>query len=399
MTDGPPSSRRRRGTCRARALAGCLSALLLAGLLPTPAPAQERRRGLTGSTELARAYGAILDSRFDDLPQLLAEACGPAPREACQLLDVVGLWWQIHLDPLNRTRDALFQTRADAAIASAEAWTRREPQRAEAWFYLGGAYGARVQWRALRGLQLAAARDGKRIKEALERALVLDPALADAHFGVGLYRYYAAVAPTAVKVLRWLLLLPGGDRSGGMADIDRARSSGLLLRGEADYQLHLIYLWYEKRPESALDLLTTLVERHPRNPRFREAIAEIHDTYRHDAAASLRAWEALLTDARAGRVAHRQLAETTAALGLARQLDRVARGEDALELLRAVIAARPAAPFGAVPRAHLQLGEALDHLGRTREAGSAYRDAIAAAGRDDPLRIVVRARALLRAHR
>ena len=46
---------------------------------------------------------------------------------------------------------------------------------AEAWFYLGAAYGARVQWRVLRQEHLAAARDGKRIKEALEQALALDP--------------------------------------------------------------------------------------------------------------------------------------------------------------------------------------------------------------------------------
>ena len=69
----------------------------------------------------------------------------------------------------------------------------------------------------LRGEQLAAARDGKRIKDALERALALDPALQDAYFGIGLYHYYADVAPAAFKMLRWLLLLPGGDRARGAA--------------------------------------------------------------------------------------------------------------------------------------------------------------------------------------
>ena len=48
---------------------------------------------------------------------------------------------------------------------------RASRERAEAWFYLGAAYGARVQWRVLREQRLAAARDGKRIKESLERAL------------------------------------------------------------------------------------------------------------------------------------------------------------------------------------------------------------------------------------
>ncbi len=68
---------------------------------------------------------------------------------------------------------------------------------------------------SLRGERLAAARDGKRIKDALERALALDPGLQDAYFGLGLYHYYADVAPADPKMLRWLLLLPGGDRARG----------------------------------------------------------------------------------------------------------------------------------------------------------------------------------------
>jgi hypothetical protein len=164
---------------------------LLIGLPVAPAAAQE----LTGAAQLRRAYDAIFDARFEDVPQLLARTCPPAPAEACQLLDAVSAWWQIQLDPASVAHDSQFQSRVDAAIDSAEAWTRREPQRAEAWFYLGGAYGARAQWRVLRRERVGAARDGKRIKEALERALALDPRLQEAYFGIGLYHYYADVAP------------------------------------------------------------------------------------------------------------------------------------------------------------------------------------------------------------
>ena len=176
------------------------------------ADAAARQTGITAAPQLARVYDAIFDARFEEVPRLLAETCPPAPLEACRLLDVVALWWRIQLDPQDTSRDRLFHTRVEAAIAAADAWTKREPARAEAWFYLGGAYGARVQWRVLRGEPLAAARDGKRIKAALEHALMLDPDMQDAYFGIGLYQYYADVAPAAAKVLRWLLTLPGGDR-------------------------------------------------------------------------------------------------------------------------------------------------------------------------------------------
>jgi tetratricopeptide (TPR) repeat protein len=320
-------------------------------LLVAPAAAQE----LTGGTQIRRLYDAIFDARFDDVPQLLARTCPPAPSEACQLLDAVSVWWQIQLDPASVAHDAQFQSRIDAAVASAEAWTKREPERAEAWFYLGGAYGARAQWKVLRRERLGAARDGKRIKDALERALALDPRLQEAYFGIGLYHYYADVAPAAAKMLRWLLLLPGGDKAEGMHEMMRARQHAELLGDEADYQLHLIYLWYEKQPERALALLTNLRDRHPRNPLFPQLIAQVQDVYLHDLQASLRTWQSMLDAAHAHRIAYSELTETRSRLGIASVLERLNDNSGAIEQLRAVIAAKPLAPFGAYAEAQREL--------------------------------------------
>lgn len=370
----------------------CVAVVLVA----TAALAQPAR-GLTAVPALVRVYDAILDGRFETVPTLLDQACGPAPREACQVLDAVEVWWRIQLDPLNRTHDAAFQSKVETAIAATTAWTEREPQRAEAWFYLGGAYGARVQWRVLRGQRLAAARDGQRIKNALEKALALDPALGDAYFGLGLYHYYADVAPRTLKILRWLLLLPGGNRTQGMEEMLRARHTGQLLRSEIEYQLYVIDISYEKQPLRALELLDGLRARYPHNPHFVQAFAEVQDFFIDDTAGSLRTWESLLEAADRQEVVRPEMAETSARLGIASQLDQLSRGEAALEYLHTVIAMQPAAPFGAIPRAHLQLGETLEHLGRRAEATAAYRAAIAAAGRNDPLRIATRARSALRA--
>src|SRR5262249_6764842 len=149
---------------------------------------------LTAAPQLLQNYDAIFDARFNDVPQLLKRTCPPAPAEACQVLEAVALWWQIQLDPFDKARDAQFQSNADAAIATTEAWAICEPRRAEVWFYVGGAYGARAEWRVLRGERLGAARDGKRIKESLEQALALDPRMQEAYFGIGLYHYYADVS-------------------------------------------------------------------------------------------------------------------------------------------------------------------------------------------------------------
>lgn len=389
-----------------------LTLTLATGVAMLAPDLEAQRAGLTGAAALARAYDAAFDARFDQVPPLLAATCGPGPArtgapapaglaapEACQVIALAALWWQIQIDPFNRAHDAAFRAQADAAIAAARAWTTREPERAEAWFYLGGAYGSRVQWRVLRGERLAAARDGKQIKDALERALQLDPGLQDAFFGIGLYHYYAAVAPAAAKVLRWLLFLPGGDRAQGLGEMLRARDGGQLLRSEADYQLHVLYLWYEQQPERARDLVRELRERHPRNPHFPQVEAEIEDVYLHDVVGSRRAWASLLEAARTGRVERPAMAEARARLGLARQLDVLHETDAAIEHLRRVIEARPTAPFGALAQAHLQLAQGLDRLGQRDDAARAYREAIAATAAGDPLHTAADARAGLRSRR
>jgi tetratricopeptide (TPR) repeat protein len=306
---------------------------------------------LSEAPRLAAIYDAILSAQFDRATAMLRDSCPPAPAQACQTLAVVSLWWQILVNPESRLLDQRLNDAAAAAIADAAAWTRREPDRAEAWFYLAGAYGPLVQWRVLRGERLAAAREGKKIKDALERALRLDPALDDAYFGVGLYHYYAAVAPAYAKVLRWLLWLPGGDRAAGLREMERARDRGTVLAGEADYQLHLAYLWYEGQPRRALDLLVALDARYPTNPLFLQRIAEVRDEYFHDAPASAAAYRELLARAHAGAVHAPRIVDVRARLGLAAQLIAMGARDEAIEQAQIVIDRHPIAPSGARARA------------------------------------------------
>jgi tetratricopeptide (TPR) repeat protein len=370
---------------------GVLATFLIASLgLPAAGPGIPIARServavpaLEGRATLARAYDAILDARFADARTLLA-ACPDAPPVACRVLEAARVWWAILLDPDSRALDREFSAAIEAAIAQADAWTAREPKRAEAWFYAGAAYAARVQWFVLRGERLAAARDGKRIKEALEQALALDPGLHDANFGIGLYQYYAAVAPPAARLLRWLLLLPGGNRAEGLRRMLDARARGDLVRDEADYQLHLIYLWYEKDVPRALELLDGLRRRHPGNPLFPLLVAEVHDVYLHDPTSSAAVYRQVLDLARRGAVNQADLAAVRAHLGLARHLDTLFESDRALEHARAVIAAAPPAPYGALAEAYLRAGIAAARLGDAAEAARAFDRALAAVPADDP---------------
>ena len=268
-------------------------------LLSLAAPADA---ALTGSAKLAAVYESILSAQFDRADAQTREACPPAPSEACLVLGVVSQWWRIQIDPTNSDRDRLLNERAQASIKAADAWTKREPRNAEAWFYLAGSYAPLVQWQVLRKERVSAARNGNRIRAALEESLRLAPPLADAHFGIGVYEYYADVASAGAKVFRWLLFLPGGDRVKGLEAIAETRRNGALLRSEAEYQLYVIDIWYEHKPAEALELLKALDARYPTNPLFLQRIAEMYDEYLHDARASAGAWQTLVDRANRDRV-------------------------------------------------------------------------------------------------
>jgi tetratricopeptide (TPR) repeat protein len=369
-----------------RSAAVGLAALLVFAVC-LEAAGQPRQAGLTGAAALGRVYDFILDASFERAEAELPGACHSVPAVACKVLDTTLLWWRIQMDPENRSLDESFTRKVNGVIASAEEWVELEPALGEAWFYLGASYGLRVNWRVLRGEKLAAARDGKRIKQSLDRAVELDPSLEDAYFGLGMYRYYADVAPLAARLLRRLLLLPGGDRARGLQEMERARDRGVLLSGEIDYQLHFVYLWYEKEHSRGLELLERLHARYPHNPLFLERIAAAHESYFGNASASLASYQALLERALRGLVNFSDAAEVQARIGAARHLDAMHETDRAVEHLLAVVRLRPEAPHGALSLAHLRLGEGYDRIGLRRQAAEHYARATATAPPGDPFRI------------
>jgi hypothetical protein len=256
--------------------------------------------GLSHPDALIDTYDAILNADFDQASTRLAPVCADVP-VWCDVFDAISTWWRIALDPESRVHDASFTRRIERAISAADGWADTEPARAEAWFAVGAAYGVRAQWRVERQQRLAAARDGKRIKAALEHALELDPLL-----------HYAGVAPVGWQMFRWLLLLPGGDRKAGLQQMVDAYEQGEVIHGEAAYQLHLIYLWYEDRPADALSLIRQLQQRYPRNPLFVIIEARILDVYFHDDDASRRVLQALIARAQSADVNESVLAERRA---------------------------------------------------------------------------------------
>ena len=107
--------------------------------------------------------------------------------------------------------------------------------------------------------------------------------------------------PLRPRFLRFLLLLPGGDRVEGLRDMLFAREHGALLRGEADYQLHWVYLWYEEQPQRGLAVAAARCTPATRATRSSSSASRRSSSSTfHDPSASLATWQELLAAADAG---------------------------------------------------------------------------------------------------
>jgi len=336
------------------------------------------QRGLTAPDAIARVLDLAYDADFAAAEMEAGRACGPAPPPACEVAKAAVQWWRVFLDVENRAHDRVLLQQVERAIAQTEQWTTREPHRAEAWLYLGAAYGVRSQFHVWRREFLPVIRDGKRIKTTLDRALAIDPGLHDAHFGIGLYRYYADLAPAILKFLRWIFRLPGGNRVEGLQQMDRTRNAGLLMRTEAAYQIYQADIWYEQRIDHARAMLEELRGRYPRNPLFLVNLAQLHEVYRNDRPAATAAYQALVDGARGGTLRAPELADPWGRRGLAVQMDVLGESDRAVDHLQRLAATKPAVPFGFLAAVQLDLGRAYDRMGRRDQAVAAYRAGLAA---------------------
>jgi len=197
------------------------------------------------------------------------------------LLEAEARWWQIwclSADykygmslPRHRGKVPADQVYLEA-VAKAEALADASLGKHESpdmHLYAGMAGGLAARMYGLRAENRAAARAGVRAREHFLRALALDPSLADADMGLGLYNYYVDTLSTIARVLRFFMGIPGGTKEEGIRQLQLAVDHGQLTPALARYYLAICLHLYDQKYEQALQVATPLVEKYPENPIFR----------------------------------------------------------------------------------------------------------------------------------
>ena len=152
---------------------------------------------------------------------------------------------------------------------------------AEMRLYAGMGHALEARLQAMRDEKRATARAGVRARKHLLRAAELDPQMADAFAGLGLYNYYVDTLSWAVKVLRFFMGIPGGDQEDGVRQLEVAMNTGVLTRVEARFYLAKNLRNHEHKYQRAIELLTPLVEQYPRNALFHLLLGDMHAKLAH----------------------------------------------------------------------------------------------------------------------
>lgn len=164
---------------------------------------------------------------------------------------------------------------ASKAYSLAEAALRRQDS-AEMHLYAAMADALASRLYGLRGEIRATARAGVRARENFLKALSMDPSLADAYTGLGLYNYYVDTLSTLARVLRFFMGIPGGSKQEGIRQLQRAIRDARLSAPLARFYLALDLHNYDQRYEEALQVIGPLVEKYPDNPIFQLALGDLY---------------------------------------------------------------------------------------------------------------------------
>lgn len=206
------------------------------------------------------------------------------------LLEADAAWWKIYyttadiIDPdvfdvvssTSTPYDSEFHSLIQTTIQKAKTCIAQHQDVARCTLYEGMAYALMGRLDGLRAQDLAAARDGKKMRALLLTALHLNPRLTDAKAGLGLYNYYVDTLPGIIKMLRFLIGLPGGNRSVGLQQLADAAAHGEFVRAETKFYMAKNYTRSnEKQFGKALQLFQELSEDYPQNPFWKLMVASV----------------------------------------------------------------------------------------------------------------------------
>ncbi|HEX5736658.1 MAG TPA: hypothetical protein VF131_27755 [Blastocatellia bacterium] len=267
-------------------------------------------------------------------------------------------------DEVNKKREREFNDLIKQALAVSKARLDKNPADVEALYYSAAAQGLRAGYSvSVKRSFRKAIGDANGSVKIQKRVIKLDPNYTDAYLSIGLYEYVIDSLPFFWRTLARLAGLSGSKKR-GIEHLEQVVAQGKYAADDARVLLIGIY-GREGKPDRALELISHLANKYPRNYLFGvERAAMLFKMNRTDEAN--RAFADMLKDERIAQAAtdliNYQWAENL-----------TAKGDYAAAIERyAAVKKWPKSEPGLVSLAHLHAGQALDMLGKRDEAVAEY---------------------------
>ena len=240
-----------------------------------------RAENLTISPEAKAAMDKIYEGDPDAALQTARslEQARPDHPEG-YLLEAEAVWWKRYcaaceikygmVDAWKREKDnddiAYLALIARVTALAEQQLAKSETAEMHVYAGMGWALQARVY--GLREENRNAARAAVKARAEMIRALQIDPQMADATAALGVYNYFVDTLPSIVKMLRFFMGIPGGNKEQGIEQMRVGMDKGIILAVEARYILARNLRMYDHDYEQALEVTEPLLARYPRSPLF-----------------------------------------------------------------------------------------------------------------------------------
>jgi tetratricopeptide (TPR) repeat protein len=267
-------------------------------------------------------------------------------------------------DKVDPRRDQEFNALIKQAMAASRARLLKNKDDAEALYYEASALGLRAGYGTTVKRSFARAiGDANDSVQIQKKVIKVDPDYTDSYLSIGLYEYVIDSLPFSWRFLARLAGLKGSKKK-GIEHLEMVTQKGKYAADDARVVLIGIYS-KEGQPERALELISHLAAKYPRNYLFGiERATMLYNMGRGDE--GNRAFAEMLKDERiAGQAAdlvNFQWGEALASKGdFAKAVERYNE-----------VARWPKSDEGLVSLSHLHSGQALDALGKRDEAIAEY---------------------------
>ncbi len=180
-------------------------------------------------------------------------------------------------DRVDSETEARLREILDRAIEIAETRLEEDEDDIDALYAQGVAYGMLAAFEATvkRGY-LAANSAAKKAREAHLRVLQLDPSYNDARLTIGTYDYIVGVIPGFLRFVLGVFGVRGGDKEGGIQELEYAARLGD--RAQTNAKIVLVTVYNREREfEKSLAILQDLHARYPRNALLETNKASVYE--------------------------------------------------------------------------------------------------------------------------